>query len=78
MQVMICRRLLFGVSLLLAMGSAQATPIDDCNQSADGYLQIQACTRLLRLDPFGPNAALAYGLRGEAYEKQGRARTRHH
>ena len=71
MQMMICRRLLFGASLLLATGNAQATPIDDCNQSADGDLQIQACTRLLRLDPFGPNAALAYGLRGEAYKNKG-------
>ena len=71
MLTMIGRRLLLGAGVLLAMGSAQATPIDDCNQSKDGELQIAGCTRLLRMDPFGPNAALAYGLRGEAYKDKG-------
>jgi len=71
MLMMIGRRLLLGASVVLAVGNAHATPIDDCNQSADAALQIEGCTRLLRLDPFGPNAALAYGLRGEAYKDKG-------
>jgi tetratricopeptide (TPR) repeat protein len=71
MLMMIGRTLLLGASVLLAVGNAHATPVDDCNQSADAALQIEGCTRLLRLDPFGPNAALAYGLRGEAYKDKG-------
>ena len=50
------------------MGSAQANPIDDCNQKPDAAKQIDGCTEFLTLEPESPYVALAYGLRGGAYE----------
>jgi tetratricopeptide (TPR) repeat protein len=71
MKAMIPRGLLFGVSVLLAISHAHANPIEDCNQSADAERQIEACTEFLQQDAHGSNAALAYGLRGEAYRDKG-------
>ena len=56
---------------LLAAPSAQANPIDDCNQSDDAEKQINGCSEFLQLDPFSPYVALAYGRRGEAYMRKG-------
>ena len=52
--------------LSLAISHAHANRVDDCNQSADAEKQIECCTKFLQQDPYGSNAALAYGLRGEA------------
>ena len=62
---------LVGASVFLFIGSAQANPIDDCNQSADLEKQIDGCTEFLQVDPFSPHVALAYGRRGEAYVHKG-------
>jgi hypothetical protein len=39
---------------LLAAPSAQANPIDDCNQSDDAEKQINGCSEFLQLDPSAP------------------------
>ena len=59
------------LSVLLAVGFARASSIDDCNQSADLDRQIEGCTLFLQLDTFSPHVALAYGRRGEAYVHKG-------
>jgi hypothetical protein len=64
-------RCLFGVSLVLFIRPAQANPIDDCNQSPDVATQIDGCSQFLQQEPFSPYVALAYGLRGSAYQKKG-------
>jgi len=69
MKAMISRRLIFGVSVLLAISHAHAN--DDCNQIVDAERQIEGCTEFLQKSPYGSNAALAYGLRGEAYRDKG-------
>src|SRR5262245_51867990 len=75
MRTMILRCLIgasvFSATALLAVGSAQANPIDDCNQSDDAEKQIDGCTEFLQLDPFSPYIALAYGRRAEAYMRKG-------
>ena len=75
MRAMILRCLIgasvFSATALLAVGSAQANPIDDCNQSDDAEKQIDGCTEFLQLDPFSPYVALAYGRRAEAYMRKG-------
>ena len=63
-------RCLIGASLVLLVGPAHANPIDDCNQSPDFARQIDGCTQFLQLEPFSPYVALAYGLRGGAYQKK--------
>src|SRR6478736_903308 len=64
-------RCLIGASLVLLVGPAHANPIDDCNQSPDVARQIEGCTEFLQLEPLSPYVALAYGLRGGAYQKKG-------
>ena len=61
-------RYLVGAGVILAFGSAKANPIDDCNQNPDAAKQIDGCTEFLTLEPESPYVALAYGLRGGAYE----------
>ena len=70
MRAMILRYLI-GAGVILAVGSAQANPIDDCNQNPDAAKQIDGCTEFLTLEPESPYVALAYGLRGGAYQKEG-------
>src|SRR5262245_9072825 len=60
----------FLVSVVVPL-SAQAGPIDDCNQSEDAEKQIAGCTDFLQLEPLSPHVALAYGLRGSAYARKG-------
>ena len=69
MRAMILRYLI-GTGVILAVGSAQANPIDDCNQNPDAAKQIDGCTEFLTLEPESPYVALAYGLRGGAYQKE--------
>src|SRR6476661_3935597 len=64
-------RCLIGASLVLLVGPAHANPIDDCNQSPDVATQIDGCSQFLQLEPFSPYVALAYGLRGSAYQRKG-------
>jgi len=52
-------------------GLGTGNPIDDCNQKPDAAKQIDGCTEFLTLEPESPYVALAYGLRGGAYQKEG-------
>jgi len=71
MHAMISKTALFCVASVLMIGGAQASPIEDCNQSADVPRQIEGCSRFLQEDSLSPYVALAYGLRGGAYQKKG-------